>query len=77
MVKQKIIGIIMKRESIIINSIDKDYQRIPYVGEYGARRLKSLEVEFEYKNISSTIKISTNEPLSEEEIKDKIIEVLE
>ena len=67
----------MKKGNILINSIDKNYQTIPYVGEYGVRRLKSLEVEFEYKNIRSTIKISTNEPLSEEQIKDKIIEVLQ
>ena len=67
----------MNKENIIINSIDKKYQTIPYVGVYGARRIKSIEVEFNYKTVRSTIEISTNQPLSEEEIKDKIIEVMQ
>ena len=47
----------MQKENIIINSINKKYQTIPYVGIYEARRLKSIEVEFSYKTMNSTIEI--------------------
>ena len=67
----------MNRESIIINSIEKNLIRYDIVGkEEPLYNLKGVTTCFEYKNISASITISTDTMITEEEIKDKIIEVL-
>lgn len=68
----------MQKENIIINSIQKIFQLTEYVALPTRKRLISIDVNFDCGLIKdATIRIPTDEPMIEEEIKDKIIEVLE
>lgn len=68
----------MQKEDIIINSIEKEFGEKRYTGQ--SERIKTLVglmVNFDYKSIAAAkIYIKTGQSLSEEEIKDKIIEVI-
>lgn len=68
----------MQKDKIFINSIAKNYTIRSFIGEYPTKELTSITISFDYRTIrDAVLRIKTNEALSEEEIKDKIIEVLE
>ena len=68
----------MQKENIIINSIEKNFDEYRFVSGPGLKTLTSINVNFDLKSIhGANINIPTRENLSEEEIKDKIIEVLQ
>lgn len=68
----------MKKENITINSIEKVFQTVEYVALPSEKRLIAIQVKFDYKLIKDAgFRVPTNEPITEEEIKDKIIEVLQ
>lgn len=71
----------MKKENIIINALTPIYDNLGYdeVLESPLYKLKSVTVEFLLKQdaaFSGKYNILTNVALNEEEIKDKIIEVI-
>lgn len=68
----------MNKNAIIINSIEKNFEICQYTGEEPKRILKSITVNFDIYDIITDAKIGlyTKVPLSEEEIKDKIVEVI-
>ena len=67
----------MNKENIIINSIIPSYETIQFVGQEPTTKQIGLSIEFNYKNINdSRFYFSTNK-IDVEEIKDKIIEVLQ
>ena len=67
----------MNKENIIIKSIIPSYETIQFVGSCPTTKQIGLSIEFEYKNINdSRFYFSTNK-IDVEEIKDKIMEVLE
>lgn len=71
----------MKRDNVIINSMTPIYDNVGYdeVLESPLYKLKSITVEFLLKHnsaFSGRYEIDTKIPLSEEAIKDEIIEVL-
>jgi len=66
------------KDKIIINSIEKVFQITEYVALPAKKRLIAIDVNFDYTLIKeANIRIPTDKTLSEEEIKDKIIEVLQ
>ena len=68
----------MQKENIIINSIDKNFDIYTFISGPPLKTLTSINVNFDFKSIhNANINIQTRETLSEEEIKDKIIEVLQ
>lgn len=67
----------MNKDSIRINTIEKDFIKKTYVAKETQEILVGVKVNFNYKSISDAkLYISTDRPLTEEEIKDKIIEVI-
>lgn len=67
----------MNKDNIIINSIEKNFDIFKFVSGPDLKTLTSINVNFDLKSIhNANINIPTRENLSEEEIKDKIIEVL-
>lgn len=89
MVKQKTTGIIttskggivMQKDKIFITDINKMYEERSFIGVMDKKPImKGYKVEFKYLNNHDFVgncALYTNKPLSEEEIKDKIIEVLQ
>lgn len=68
----------MQKENIIINSIAKNFTIRPFVEEMPKKELTSITIDFDYRTIrDAVLRIETDTPLTEEEIKDKIIEVLQ
>lgn len=62
---------------IFITRIDKLYEETLYTGEeYPIRKMTGYKVYFFFKTIESNITIHDYLPMTEEEIKDKIMEVL-
>lgn len=67
----------MNRDAIIINSIEKNFSVIQIVGKQPVKTITAIVANFDYKTIrNAEITIDSNKTLSEEEIKDKIIEVI-
>jgi len=65
----------MNKDEIIINSFSTKYDKAPF-NDYKLTLLY-LDINFDYKSIyDANIRISTNELLNFDEIKDKIIEVI-
>jgi hypothetical protein len=64
----------MNKDNIIITKIENNLIR---TGQEGLKyNLTCITAYFEYKNMSGNIKIPTNKTLNEEDIKDKIIEIM-
>ena len=67
----------MNKENIIINSIIPSYETIQFAGQEPTTKQIGLSIVFDYKHINdSRFYFSTNK-IDVEEIKDKIIEVLQ
>jgi hypothetical protein len=67
----------LNKDFIIINSINKNFEVITFVAQEPEKRLMSITVNFDYKAIKyAKITMDTSRALSEEEIKDKIVEVI-
>ena len=67
----------MKKEKIFITNIAKMIETISYLGDSEpSTRSMGTRVSFRYKTIEADIILYTDEPLTEEEIKDRIIEVI-
>ena len=67
----------MNKKDITINSIEKNFDIFTFVSGPYLKTLTSIAVNFDFKSIhNANINIPTKETLSEEEIKDKIIEVI-
>jgi hypothetical protein len=68
----------LNKEDITINSIEKNFDIFTFVSEPPLKTLISININFDFKSIhNANINIPTKETLSEEQIKDKIIEVLQ
>ena len=67
----------MNKDNIIIKSIIPSYETITYVGQEPTTKQIGLSIEFNYKNINDSRFYFTTNKIEVEEIKDKIIEVLE
>jgi len=67
----------MQKDKIFISKIEKEYT-IARGLEKVVNKITGLCITFDYSIIvNAMIKIKTNKPMTEEEIKDKIIEVLQ
>jgi len=69
----------LNRENIIINSTHNNYETKTWIGQPTEYFLRSITVEFQKKGdyiFTGNCTIYTNKSLSEDETKDKIIEVI-
>ena len=67
----------MQKENIIIKSIIPSYETITYVGQESTTKQIGLSIVFDYKHINDSRFYFTTNKIDVEEIKDKIIEVLQ
>jgi len=67
----------MQKELIFITNIEKVLEEKQYYGYDASRKMVAIVVRFYYKAIEASATINTTETMTEEEIKDKIIEVLQ
>ena len=65
------------KDNITINSIEPVYETKQYIGEEPTKIQTGLVVKFEYKNMTGLKVAISTDRIDVEEIKDKIIEVLQ